>query len=438
MRGLLLLLFFLVLAVAAFFVLRPTGEAAFGPAVALCPGPDHYGYTCESGAAFSYVDAGEDRQLYEDDGFVRLDLPFPFTFYGTTYTALWASSNGNLQFARPGPDFENECLEGGPVAAMGDMIAPYWDDLDLRLQGYLETETLGEEPQRVFVVEWEAVPPFGGDPQESVTFEVQLFEESNDIVFLYPDVTTEPGNHGSSATVGLQSAAQQLALQYSCNQSVIVDASTLHFPHPANPNEEVGLENQASLPRPRAQVLAKGDVGLLLQRLNARGRAALPRLRTHWLSQTPPRLMTWRWSDVIGEGREALIVLWRGTTQHPHAAEVAVLSPDESGEMQLRFSRLLSTRSETLAQPAFFAAEDVTGDGVADIVLDDAVNGRVAILTAADGALQLHHLSQRCAGALALRDGNGDGAVDVLRGDCESAPRTITIWDGHRFVARQR
>jgi hypothetical protein len=36
--------------------------------------------------------------------------------------------------------------------------------------------------------------------------------------FLYSDVTLLEGNNGSSATIGIQSAAQELALQYSCFQ----------------------------------------------------------------------------------------------------------------------------------------------------------------------------------------------------------------------------
>jgi hypothetical protein len=56
---------------------------------------------------------------------------------------------------------------------MGDMVAPYWDDLDLRFVGYLETEVVGETPDRIFVVEWDEVPRY--DSEDLLTFEVQFF-----------------------------------------------------------------------------------------------------------------------------------------------------------------------------------------------------------------------------------------------------------------------
>jgi hypothetical protein len=115
---------------------RPEAE----PPVALCPGPDAYGYTCETGAALAYVDATEDSGLYLDDGGVTITLPFGFTFYGTTYHQVYASSNGNLQFTSRNPSFSNSCLERGPATGMGDMLAPYWDDLNLKSVGLLETE----------------------------------------------------------------------------------------------------------------------------------------------------------------------------------------------------------------------------------------------------------------------------------------------------------
>ena len=48
----------IVLVLVAFVLfVRARSRAAYGPAVAVCPGPDHYGYTCEDGNAYSYIDA---------------------------------------------------------------------------------------------------------------------------------------------------------------------------------------------------------------------------------------------------------------------------------------------------------------------------------------------------------------------------------------------
>ena len=171
------LLLLLTAVVILFFVLRRDTQAAYGTAVALCPGPDLYGYTCDSGTAFAYIDATIDTRLYADDGVTSLDLPFPFTFYGTTYTEIQASSNGNLQFGNANAFFGNSCMDQAPVSGMGDMMAPFWDDLDLTAFGFLEYELVGEAPNRIFVLEWDNIPRFG-DPDDRVTFAVQLFEES--------------------------------------------------------------------------------------------------------------------------------------------------------------------------------------------------------------------------------------------------------------------
>lgn len=131
---------------------------------------------------------------------------------------------------------------------MGDMIAPFWDDLDLTSFGYLQYDVIGEAPDRIFVLEWDDVPVFG-NPDDRVTFAVQLFEESQDILFLYEDVTLLNGNSGGSATIGIQSEAQGVALQFGCNQPVVANASRIRFTEPEEANRDLGLATLA-LPSP--------------------------------------------------------------------------------------------------------------------------------------------------------------------------------------------
>ena len=54
-----LLIPLVLLAVVIAFVLfwRARSQGVYGPALALCPGPDRYGYTCEGAAAYAYIDA---------------------------------------------------------------------------------------------------------------------------------------------------------------------------------------------------------------------------------------------------------------------------------------------------------------------------------------------------------------------------------------------
>jgi|GEM_PF-3374544 len=445
MRRLFILLFIvLLIGTGLFFWLRPDeGAAAVGPPVAFCPGPDLYGYTCADGTPFAYIDATQNSGLHQDDGAVQIPLPFTFTFYGTPYESVWAGTNGVLQFGGRNPRFSNACLDDGPVVDMGDMIAPYWDDFDLTFTGALEVETVGEAPDRIFVVEWDEVPPYTQPPEEAVTFSVQLHESSNDIVFLYPDTTTSAGLRGSSATVGLQSEAQALSLQYSCNQAVVGDASALHIRHPAEPPEEIGLDVEAMTwaSAPVSRPALKGPPALLREKVGEKGSAALPTLRRHWLNQPRPLLFSWHWADLDGDETEELLGLWHGPAGHPEAAQVAVFSVGEGktlGETAAvtpRFVSLLSTREIEFARPELIATQDLTGDGLADLLLQDTISNRVAAITFTQAGATLHHLAQVCRGAVALRDANGDGTIDLLRGQCGTImPKTIYSWQSDHFA----
>lgn len=446
-RLFLFLLILVIVGIGIFSWLRPdAGAATVGPPVALCPGPDLYGYTCADGAAFAYIEATEDTGLRLDDGAVQLPLPFPFTFYGTSYEAVWASSNGILQFGANSQLFNNACLDDGPVANMGEMVAPYWDDLDLTFTGALETETVGEAPNRIFVVEWDKVPPYA-QRQESVTFSVQLHEESNDIIFLYPDTSSNVGERGSSATVGLQSEAQGVILQYSCNQAVIGDASALHFLHPTEPNEEIGGKDTAAVENGAVVSLSalKGPAAVLSEQVSNRGAAALPELRRHWLSQAQPLLFSWHWFDLDGDGRRDLVAEWHSSATRPEDTLIAVFrvetsaTPGRSLDLTPVLISPLSSREVSFTLTETPLVRDLTGDGWLDVLLEDGRTGRVAIITSTESETTLHRLPHTCAGPLALRDIDGDGQIDVLRGECGAAgePKTIYTWQTEHFTQLQ-
>lgn len=432
----LVLLLVLLAAAILFFLLRRRLQAGFGPPVALCPGPDEYGYTCESGTGFSYIDASNDTLLYADDGVVTLDLPFPFVFYGTTYTEVQASSNGNVQFGNANPWFSNDCMSSGPVPLMGDMIAPYWDDLDLRAFGFLEYETVGTAPERIFVIEWDEVPRFGDDSDDPVTFELQLFEKNNDILFLYQRVSTSSGYNGSSATIGLQSEAQRLALQYGCQQPVVADASGVFFPSPIRPNAAIGLASSFSTHQADASSLAvKGRVDELLTTLEQRGKTALTQLRAQWRNQRPPLVSEWAWLDLNGDRREDLVFLWTGDRRHPEMDQLVVLMAGASGEFALTLDTLLSVRQPERLPLTIVEVADLTHDGVQDLLLAERGGARLEMLSSGrDAQVARHPIPEACLGSLALRDMNGDGQLDIVRDGCHSHGRVSYTWESDRFV----
>ncbi len=427
-------------AIVAIFFLRVRRTEAVGPALALCPGPDPYGYTCSSGAGYPYIDATVDTELYDDDATINIALPFPFVFYGATYESVYASTNGALSFTSEFVPFFNRCFSEGVVDEAGELIAPFWDDLDLRFAGALEHELVGEPPQRVFVLEWEAAPRFGAESEgDSVTFEVQLHEASHDIVFLYKDVLVAEGENGRSATIGLQSARLGQSLQFGCDQAVVTDGAALAFPFPDEPAVVPEDQNAAGPDRgpDPAPVAAKGDVAWLADRVARDGAAALPALRLEWLQGRPGREMSWDWANMTGDDRPELLVYWRGPRARPQKHQLAVLSPSASGRYEVLFDRVVWTRDEAYPALQLQVVQDVTGEGQSDALFYDEVTGRLLVLTAAGGDLKLWPLAGACHGRFAVKARDGAGQVAIIRDRCQGAGHLYDRWRFGRFVQQR-
>lgn len=443
-----LLILFVIIIGIIWLVRGRRGEAgAAANPIVLCPGPDAYGYTCDNGTVYAYLDASHDTFLYEDDGVFAIELPFPFTFYGTTYEQVTASSNGNLQFSTADANYANSCLElpvpadeeteafpGAVIPGMGDMIAPYWTDLDLRFYGYLETEVFGEEPNRIFVIEWDNIPPYDGEPEDGITFEVQLFESNNDIVFLYQDVTSLTSN-GFIATALLQSEAQGLAIQYSCNEPSIADQSGVAFPHPAEPDEEWGLDDEVEEEEAEGNAVSvalKADAAALIHTLNlsSNPEARLVELRGHWASQAPARLSQWQWADVNNDQQPELLLLWRSKPQLEQS-RLLILSPDSQGKFTLLADVTLSSRTVQFEQLELAEVGDVTGDNKPEILLHDTVTGQSRVLVWREGRATVYPLTESCKGRLGIVAG------DIVRDGC-GRERITTTWNGLAFMNMPR
>ena len=299
---------------------------------------------------------------------------------------------------------------------------------------FLETITVGEAPNRIFVIEWDNVPPFEAEPEDAVTFEVQLFEGSNDIVFLYEDVVSFEHSHGRSATIGLQSEAQAVSLQYSCNHPAVNDATGLVFPHPVKSNDELGQD--AVVAREGTAISkAKGRVSELLINLNQHGATTLPDLRTQWLNQSPQLMTDWRWLDLTGDGRDDLILLWRGTAQHPELTQLLVLSPDNAGHLNLQFNQRLSTRQESFSQLTVLETADLTHDDAPDILLHDTLSNKLLLLTHTRGQIDLIPVPEQCTGKLAVLDSDNDGRLEIARDGCAQG-RLLLDWNGRSFSTK--
>jgi hypothetical protein len=196
---------------------------ALTPSAALatsCPGPDGYGYSCAD-ITRGYVAGMTDVGNHCDDCATTVTLPFPFTFYGTSYSQVSVSSNGTLQFVTSNPSYSNTGL---PNANFNQAIFPYWDDLRTDGAGHgVFVKTEGTSPNQRFVIEWRA--NYYGS-QDEAFFEVQLEESTNDIYIVYGPTR----DNGATATTGIQQASGTTDfLQYSLNQAVLTNGETVRY-----------------------------------------------------------------------------------------------------------------------------------------------------------------------------------------------------------------
>jgi thermitase len=152
--------------------------------------------------------------------FQTVNLPFEFNFGGEPFTQVLVSSNGYLSFdgrifedagfpsSAPNvyPNFIIPTSDAGTPYDRPDwFLAPFWDDLNagaVSEPGVFQA-VLGQAPRREFVVEWQRIAIQAYHTQTLLTFQVVLFEGSNEILFQYQTLQG-PQSSGDSATIGLE------------------------------------------------------------------------------------------------------------------------------------------------------------------------------------------------------------------------------------------
>lgn len=149
-----------------------------------------------------------------DDSYQSVPIGFTFPFFGNSYSSVYIGSNGFLSFGIGYYHYSNQNLPS--TSAPNNMIAPFWDDLNPRSAGDIYYETVGVAPNRIFVAEWRHVTHYG--LSTDYNFQVQLFESSNAIQFIY-DVMNGTYADGGSATIGIENSSGTSALLNSYNQS---------------------------------------------------------------------------------------------------------------------------------------------------------------------------------------------------------------------------
>jgi hypothetical protein len=147
------------------------------------------------------------------------------------------------------------------------------------------------------------------------------------------------------------------------------------------------------------------------------------------------RFSSWRWADLSGNGREDLVLIWRGDLAHPELDQLVVLESQPDGTMRPILQRLLSARRAVRSTMKLEALADFTRDGLEEVLLWDATFERASIITAgAGGGIGEYQWSVPCQGSLAAVDQDGDGVHEVVGNQCESGNRISYSWDAEGFI----
>ncbi|RIK74401.1 MAG: hypothetical protein DCC67_16640 [Planctomycetota bacterium] len=171
------------------------------------------GYRMEA-AAYEYVDMAG-ATVHDTTG--AINIPFGFSFYGTSQSQLRISQSGVLYFSAGGdPGDDNVDLTRTPAAGQpqrpsGPVIATLWDALlpgDNGQVRYKAFNTAGVGPANALAVEWKDFFYQGDGNVDPITFQAVLYADGR-IRFNYANVTSSVGlssyrvSNGASATVGL-------------------------------------------------------------------------------------------------------------------------------------------------------------------------------------------------------------------------------------------
>lgn len=198
-------------------------------------GPDTAGYRATDQVTYTFNDitaTGTKILAGLDDNEQLVALGMSFTFYGTTYTQAYLSTNGVINFGGFNNQYANTDLTTNQFGG-GPGIFTFWDDLYTRGDGnagvYYQTigDTVGS---RKFVVQEIANSYAVGGAV--VNFQTVLDEATGDILMRYTQTAFGNANfdHGASATVGIQ-GVQSLGqyVEWSFNSPVLQDNESLCF-----------------------------------------------------------------------------------------------------------------------------------------------------------------------------------------------------------------
>ena len=119
----------------------------------------------------------------DDEMTFPIPIGFSFDFNGTTYSQVVASTNGFISFNLGSGSANSNSLTNAS-ANIRPLIAPLWDDL-AGYAGNASYKTEGVTPNQIFTFEWLNWSWNWMSEGMVISFQVKLFEGTNEIAFIY-------------------------------------------------------------------------------------------------------------------------------------------------------------------------------------------------------------------------------------------------------------
>jgi hypothetical protein len=128
-----------------------------------------------------------------DDGITTpanaIPIGFSFNYNGIAYTSIKPCANGWASFSTTAlannTDTWSNNLTSGPAANQRPLISPFWDDLDMGVNGAVSYQLSGLAPNRVLTIQWANAKWEYAALTGVISFQAKLYETTNVIEFVY-------------------------------------------------------------------------------------------------------------------------------------------------------------------------------------------------------------------------------------------------------------
>ncbi len=326
-------------------------------------GPDPIGYVfsdsdSRGGPEFGWIEIsgiGSPVPISGDDETSgALPLGFSFPFYGEIRTSVRISSNGWLSFTEGGTSYlDPGRLPDASASSPANLIAPFWDDLDLG--GSERVTYLGDG--RRFIAQFTGVAQLGFDSE--LTFQV-ILEPTGRIRFQYLSMRGRTAN----ATIGVQNGDRSAGLLVGAREEYVRDGLAVEVTPPL-PGWITAAPASGTIPPGGAAdiVLSISTAGLpdgdyratvpIYSNDPLRGRIDVPVLLhsgevlLDYIQVDPATL------NLASQGKTVRAALQLPPLYDPHDVVISTVS----------------LNGQVFARPAPIAFEDGNGDGVEELVV---------------------------------------------------------------------